>query len=239
MKKIENIRTITTTIVVTLSALLLVYIKNHPIMEFEFINHQTLNLEINYQLTVVSLALFMIGFIVVLTGKKSLKLLNVTRLDGKIIPERFIGIIPNEKDTWKNLGINFSIMISVVTAIVIYFQVYQSWNLNVVLFPNLVLILILAFSNSFVEEVIFRFSFAAVVNYSKQSQYIAQGLSAFTFGAIHYFGVPSGIPGVLMAGFIGWFLTKSIIETKGFFWAWFIHFIQDVIIMFGLYMMIS
>lgn len=238
MRKMLNIRTIITTIVVTLFALLLVYIKSNPILEIKFIDHRTINLGMNYQLTVLGLALTLIAFIVVITGKQALELLNITRIDGEIIPDRFIGIIPNEKDSWKNLGLNFSIMISVVTAIVIYFQVYQNQKINFILFPYLVLIIILALSNSFVEEVIFRFSFAAVINYNKQSQYLAQGLSALTFGGIHYFGVPSGIPGVLMAGFIGWFLTKSIIETKGFFWAWFIHFIQDIIIMFGLYMMI-
>ncbi|MFT6005009.1 MAG: hypothetical protein ACI8UQ_002153, partial [Bacteroidia bacterium] len=47
---------------------------------------------------------------------------------------------------------------------------------------------------------------------------------------VHYFGTPGGIIGVIVAGFLGWFLAKSILETKGFFWAWFIHFLQDVVI---------
>jgi hypothetical protein len=33
-----------------------------------------------------------------------------------------------------------------------------------------------------------------------------------------------------MAGFLGWFLGKSMLETRGLFWAWFIHFWQDVLI---------
>lgn len=239
MKNIRTYRTVITTVIVISLAILLVFIKNNPVFCFEFISHKALNSELNYQMTVLGLAIAMIAFIVAITGKQSLEFLNITRLDGTIRPERFIGIIPNQKDTWKSLGVNFSIIISAVTAIVIYFQVYQDQELNFVLFPNLMLIFILALSNSFVEEVIFRFSFAAVINYNKQSQFLAQALSALTFGAIHFFGVPSGIPGVLMAGFIGWFLTKSILETRGFFWAWFIHFVQDVIIMFGLFMMIS
>lgn len=47
----------------------------------------------------------------------------------------------------------------------------------------------------------------------------------------HYYGAPYGITGVLMAYFLGWFLGKSIIETKGIFWAWMIHFVQDFLIM--------
>jgi hypothetical protein len=55
-------------------------------------------------------------------------------------------------------------------------------------------------------------------------------LMAAYFGLGHYYGVPYGIIGVIMAGFLGWILGKSMLETRGFFWAWFIHFWQDVLI---------
>ena len=35
---------------------------------------------------------------------------------------------------------------------------------------------------------------------------------------------------VVMAGLLGWLLGKAMLETRGFFWAWFIHFLQDVLI---------
>jgi hypothetical protein len=50
------------------------------------------------------------------------------------------------------------------------------------------------------------------------------------FGLLHYYGVPYGVVGVLMAGLLGWLLGKSMLETRGLFWAWFIHLIQDVLI---------
>jgi membrane protease YdiL (CAAX protease family) len=56
-------------------------------------------------------------------------------------------------------------------------------------------------------------------------------MSALIFGVIHYFGMPGKIPGMLMAGFMGWLLTFAIIQTSGIFWAWSIHFAQDVIIL--------
>lgn len=234
----EKFKTASITLIVTIFSIMLVYIKKNPIANIDFIANKALNSEINYQVTVLILSISMIVIVIIMTGMRSLKFLNITRLDGVIKPDKYIGIKPNHKDTWLSLGINFSIIISTVTAIVIYFQVYQNQEMNFILFPNLFIILILALSNSFVEEIIFRFSFVSIINYNNQSQYLAQALSALTFGIIHYFGVPAGIPGVLMAGFIGWFLTKSIFETKGFFWAWFIHFVQDVIIMIGLFMMI-
>jgi hypothetical protein len=48
------------------------------------------------------------------------------------------------------------------------------------------------------------------------------------FGIAHFYGVPYGVVGVLLAGFLGWILAKSMQETRGLFWAWFIHFWQDV-----------
>jgi membrane protease YdiL (CAAX protease family) len=50
------------------------------------------------------------------------------------------------------------------------------------------------------------------------------------FGLGHFYGVPPNLVGVALAGFLGWFLGKSILETRGFFWAWFIHFVQDVFV---------
>lgn len=99
------------------------------------------------------------------------------------------------------------------------------------------MILLMALMNSFTEEVIFRLSYTTAAASENLSPYVSEALAALVFGGVHYFGIaPSGIPGALMAGFIGWFLAKSINETKGFFWAWAIHFAQDVVIMFFLFM---
>ncbi|NUQ25067.1 MAG: hypothetical protein HUU34_14055 [Saprospiraceae bacterium] len=57
--------------------------------------------------------------------------------------------------------------------------------------------------------------------------------SAAIFGGIYYFGTPGGPLGLLMAGFLGWLLAKSLVETRGFGWAWSIHFLQDVVILFA------
>ena len=61
--------------------------------------------------------------------------------------------------------------------------------------------------------------------------WIKAGLLAFFFGLAHYlYGSPSGVIGFLMTGFLAWLLGKSMLETRGLFWAWFIHFLADVII---------
>ena len=51
---------------------------------------------------------------------------------------------------------------------------------------------------------------------------------AVFFGIWHFYGVPYGVIGVVLATFLGWLLARSMQETRGLFWAWFVHFWQDV-----------
>ena len=62
-------------------------------------------------------------------------------------------------------------------------------------------------------------------------------ISAILFGLPHMAGMPSGLIGATMAGILGLVLAKSLYETNGFFWAWIIHFLQDVIIIGTLFLM--
>jgi membrane protease YdiL (CAAX protease family) len=55
-------------------------------------------------------------------------------------------------------------------------------------------------------------------------------LTAVFFGVGHYYGQPSGPLGVIMAGFAGWIWARSMIDTRGSVWAFFIHMAQDIVI---------
>ena len=56
-------------------------------------------------------------------------------------------------------------------------------------------------------------------------------LTAALFGLGHYYGQPSGPVGVVMAGIAGWLWARSMIETRGCAWAFFIHMVQDIVIL--------
>jgi hypothetical protein len=215
------------------------YIRENPLFNFELFDSNYLNTLMNYLTPTLILSLLIVMVTALQTKFQSIKLLSITRIDGAVRPEPWIGISKKNKDSWKKVGLSFTIVISIVTAMVIYYQVFQTEMVQTFTLESFLLILLFALTNSFIEEVTFRHTFASIVEYHKLNPYISQALSALTFGIIHYFGVPSGIPGVLMAGFIGWFLSKSIHETKGFFWAWLIHFIQDVIIMTALFLTLN
>ncbi len=55
-------------------------------------------------------------------------------------------------------------------------------------------------------------------------------LTSIQFGLGHWFGHPSGITGALMASAAGFILATSMLDTGGFFWAFTMHGIQDVVI---------
>ncbi|OJF91545.1 CPBP family intramembrane glutamic endopeptidase [Alkalibacterium sp. 20] len=55
-------------------------------------------------------------------------------------------------------------------------------------------------------------------------------IAAMIFGIAHFYGAPSGIVGVVMSVLLGWYLSRSMYETKGFASSWIIHFMQDVVI---------
>lgn len=224
------------TIVVVACAPLLLWFRSTPLLPLKVFDSDVYNLEISYQITVLLLAVIVIGIVYALAGKGGLRYLNLKNRDGKIRPEPWIGIKPKETETWRHLGLNFAVIITLVTAVVIYFQVVHGETVRLELYPGVILILVFALMNAFSEEIIFRFSFVAVVGKYGLSPYVAQGLAAAIFGAVHYFGHPGGIAGVIMAAFIGWFLAKSMLETKGFFWALTIHFLQDVLIFSALFM---
>ena len=58
----------------------------------------------------------------------------------------------------------------------------------------------------------------------------AMALTAVFFGLAHYGGggLLAELPNMGMIAFLGWWMAKSMIETRGFVWAWFIHFVNDI-----------
>lgn len=228
-----------TILVVALMIAAILYLMNNSLFTFNLLSTNYLNKTFVYQATTLGLSLVIVLITALQTRFQSLKLLSIKNIDGEVIPEPWIGITKKNKDSWKTLGRNFTIIISVVTAVAIYFQVYRNGVIQTLTVPIFLLIVLFALVNSFVEEVTFRHTFTSIVEYHNLSPFISKTLSMIIFGGVHYLGTPGKIPGVILAGFLAWFLAKSIHETKGFFWAWLIHFMQDVIIMTALYLTLT
>ena len=97
-------------------------------------------------------------------------------------------------------------------------------------------ILLFSLTNSFAEEIIYRLGVLSPLQ-GLLSPIAIFTISAILFGLPHLAGMPGGMIGAIMAGILGLVLAKSVYETNGLFWAWTIHFLQDVIIFSTLYLL--
>lgn len=149
------------------------------------------------------------------------------QLDAPIEPVRWLGF--PKPEPWTNFGGQFAIYISLGTLLFLVIGGRPSPSALLGVLPMLPVVLLFAAMNAFNEEMTYRASMLAGLEPEIGPQ-PALWISAVFFGIGHYFGVPYGIVGVIMATFLGWMMGKAMLETRGFFWAWFIHFLQDVLI---------
>jgi membrane protease YdiL (CAAX protease family) len=147
---------------------------------------------------------------------------------------KFFGI--KEGDSWLKTGLSLCVVITGITAVFMYFQIQATQTDFTFITGALTWILLFSLTNSFGEEMIFRMGIVAPLKdiIPPKSIYL---ISAILFGIPHFAGMPSGIIGATMAGVLGYVLAKSMVETKGIFWAWTIHFLQDVVIIGSLFLM--
>jgi hypothetical protein len=142
-------------------------------------------------------------------------------------PVRWLDIKQGER--WNKLGRNFALILSLGTLAFLVFAGRPPMDLVIQALPFLPAVFLAAALNAFNEEMTYKASFLSVLE-NVLGKHQALWLMAAYFGIGHFYGIPYGVIGVLVAGFLGWFLGKSMLETRGLWWAWFIHFIQDVLI---------
>lgn len=140
---------------------------------------------------------------------------------------RWLGI--NRPTHWIRFGLILALCITLGTLAFLVISGHPSLSIVTQIVPLMPVIFLLSAMNAFSEEMTYRAALLAplhrIIDRSN-----ALLLTAVLFGLWHFNGVPYGILGVIMAGGLGWLLGKSMLETKGLFWAWFIHFWQDVVI---------
>lgn len=143
-------------------------------------------------------------------------------------PVRALGI--RDGESWRKVGITFAIIISVVTGV--FLVLAYGTQLGRVEATSWMLALLVAVplsaTNALTEELVTRWAVVASLGGSRSR--LAPWASALIFGGVHWFGIPGGPAGALMAGFLGWLLARSVQDTRGIGWAWIIHFSQDVLI---------
>lgn len=181
---------------------------------------------------------FMIAFVLLIItiniSPESKTILRFRDIGNIASKEKWLGI--NGVSSWRKNGLQFLFFISIPTAIFMFLGVKYSNSLHNFKLYFIPIILLFSILNSFSEEVIYRFSING--NLLKVSNpTIIFLISAILFELPHYWGFPTGVVGVIMAGMLGYILSKATYETSGLGIAWGVHFMQDVIIFTALLMM--
>lgn len=154
--------------------------------------------------------------------------LRVGDLAAPTQPIGFLGL--RKPVTWTWFGPAVILVFSLVLASFLYSSVNPEFGVSDRILRALPWILAIAALNAASEE--FQFRNLLLAHLGKLfSPAEAVLLSAAFFALGHYYGHPSGLTGVAMAGFAGWIWARSMIETGGSFWAFVIHLAQDIVIL--------
>lgn len=148
-----------------------------------------------------------------------------------IAPVRWLGIKAGE--SWRVFGWIFAGCAGLAVAIPTILGIAPSAANFMKALPLLPAALCCAAVNAFTEEAYFRCSLLSTLHQTIGPAH-ALLLSVVFFGLGHWlYGSPPGPVGALMVGFLAWLLGKAMLETRGFLWPWFIHFVPDAVIFFS------
>lgn len=153
--------------------------------------------------------------------------LTVGRLDAPMRPVRLLGF--PRPDPWRRFALIWGFGIAIVLGAILFVSMKPSGADLIAVVPLLPVVVIAAASNAFAEEMTYRAPMLATLEPAVGSTHALWQAAVF-FGVAHYFGIPGGLIGAAASVFMGWTLSKAMLETRGLFWAWFIHFLSDVAI---------
>lgn len=170
--------------------------------------------------------LTIVALLFVMRGRQNAFLVK-GQLDAKAEPIRWLGL--KDPASWKIFGPIVAVIAAAIMLVVLVMTNQPSTITLVRALPLLPAALLFSATNAFSEEVSYRASLLAPLHKVVGNAH-AKALTAVFFGLAHYAGgVPlATLPTILMTAFLGWFMAKSMLETQGFFSAWFIHFVNDI-----------
>lgn len=200
------------------TAALLFVVYARPLFAFAPFESAPVNQVLNYQLSALPIAGLALMLTFLFAGRVRLQYLNLKRTGVMAPLVRRSGGGRWESDAW---------LLAVVMAAIVGVATYLQYSATGFDFRWAYIALVVPFAamNAFTEEVVFRLSYVTVGANDTLTSTYGLVMGSLVFGIGHYWGVaPNGFVGALMSVFVGYVLAKSIQETRGFFWAFTIHF---------------
>ena len=199
-----------------------------------FHSNPVVNTQIKFQSLQLVLTAIVLLLVYFLNPENFARFFRVGDVNVHISKIAWLGVTGNE--TWLEIATSIGLFITLGTAIFMFFQLKKAGvDYRYFLF-SLLWSIPFSMANAFSEEAIFRIGIISPL-YGIFSVSVIVLISGVVFGAPHYFGMPSGVVGAVMAGFLGWLLAMSLVETHGLLIAWAIHFVQDVVIITSMILM--
>lgn len=162
---------------------------------------------------------------------------RIGKLTSHIRPEPFIHLHPRRKDHWAFLGLDSTVVVAVVAIVIMHIPRIAYNGLQVDLMMKIMpMAIVFSFINACTEEVLMRLGIIVALKGIMEDKKIAIVCGIF-YGITQYWSPIGGFLGMITGGFLGWFLAKSILETRGVFWAWMIHFVRDVLMFSGFFLL--
>ncbi len=175
----------------------------------------------------MSVALLLIGLLFLLRGKRERFFL--VRGDLRVQAEPVRLFLQKKPGPLWQFGAIFTLVVIVAQFFMFILPLEPTGETLRRLLPLLPLVVLLAASNGFNEEVSLRMAPISPV-YEIVGNGHAIWMAALLFGSAHYIGgIPSGVIGVLITSVLGWFFGKCMLDSKGFFWPWLFHSLQDLL----------
>ena len=182
---------------------------------------------LTFQSLEIGVALAVIGLLFLLRKRRQRFFLVRGELNAMTGPVKWLGE-RQHSPLWK-FGLIFTLVVIVAQFFMMIIPLSPTADTLRNLGPLIPVVLLLASINGATEEIILRAAPISTV-YEVVGKSNAIWMAAVLFGLSHYVGgIPSGVPGVLITALLGWFFGRCMVDSRGFFWPWLFHAVQDIV----------
>ena len=182
---------------------------------------------LTFQSLEIGVALAVIGLLFLLRKRRQRFFLVRGELNAMTGPVKWLGE-RQHSPLWK-FGLVFTLVVIVAQFFMMIIPLSPTTDTLRNLGPLIPVVLLLASINGATEEIILRAAPISTV-YEVVGKSNAIWMAAVLFGLSHYVGgIPSGVPGVLITALLGWFFGRCMVDSRGFFWPWLFHAVQDIV----------
>lgn len=183
--------------------------------------------QVRYQSSFFVLAVLVAVLANSLATQGSGQVFDIGALASPIQAEAF-GFAPMDAISWLQLGSLLTLCFGLATWVLVSASLRRIANWSILLRRFGLWVIVLSAVNALSEELIYRGALIAVAQGFLGPSQIAL-LSAVLFALAHVRGQASGFAVVAGSAVVGWCLAHAVLQTHGLFWAWCVHFVQDIV----------